>query len=77
MGDAKLLAAAGAWLGIFALPLVTLISSGAALLTILLNALAQSKPINAKMRIPFGPFIAIGFWTIWVAHPVLRLVTAA
>lgn len=73
MGDAKLLGAAGAWLGILALPLVTLIASATALVTILLSVAVQSKPILANTRIPFGPFIAVGFWTIWIVHPVLRL----
>lgn len=65
MGDAKLLAAAGAWLGLFALPFVLLIASSSALLTLLVWGLIMNRGINRHQHLPFGPFIAIGFWTVW------------
>lgn len=56
MGDAKLLAAAGAWLGLAALPnLVTL----AALLTI---ALILARRHRADAPIAFGPALALAFF---------------
>lgn len=65
MGDAKLVSAAGAWLGVLALPLVTLVASGSALVFIgVKSALTQTRPASDQ-RISFGPFIALGFWTIW------------
>jgi len=70
MGDAKLLAAAGAWLGPLALPFVTLIASGAALLGIVLTKVFLRRTIDASMRIAFGPYIAIGFWSIWLWSPI-------
>lgn len=65
MGDAKLLSAAGAWLGVLALPFVTLIASGCALLWIVLKSIFTKTNINAAQRIPFGPFISLGFWLVW------------
>ena len=73
MGDAKLLAGAGGWLGILALPMVTLVASGSALALILLKALVTRKSVEAGQRLPFGPFIAIGFWAVWLVGPVFGL----
>ena len=55
-GDAKLLAAGGAWCGAFALPFIILIASSAALIFIL----RQNKETSAAMKLPFGPFLAAG-----------------
>ncbi len=66
MGDAKLLAAAGAWLGVIELPTVTLIASAGALIWIGGMGLLGRQRIEAGNRLPFGPFIAIGFWSIWL-----------
>lgn len=73
MGDAKLLASAGAWLGVFALPIVTLIASASALLVILLKSLIIRAPVESGQRIPFGPFIALGFWLAWLGGRSLGL----
>ena len=70
MGDAKLLAAAGAWLGPLALPFVTLIASGVALFFIVMTKVFKKNSIADKGRIAFGPFIAIGFWSAWL-HPFI------
>ena len=61
LGDAKLFAASGTWLGYEALPYVLLISTGGALLFSLLY-----KPDRSR-RIAFGPWLALGFWITWVA----------
>ena len=55
-GDAKLLAAGGAWCGALALPFIILIASSAALIFIL----RQNKEKSAEMKLPFGPFLAAG-----------------
>ena len=57
MGDAKLLAALGAWLGWFALPGILLIAS----LTGLIGGLIwlQWNKQNHRSAFPFGPFLAI------------------
>jgi leader peptidase (prepilin peptidase)/N-methyltransferase len=65
LGDAKLLAAAGAWLGMEALPSVMLWACGSALLAVLAAA-AFRLPVDGSTRIPFGPFLALGFWIVWL-----------
>ena len=57
MGDAKLLAALGAWLGWFALPSILLMAS----LTGLIGGLIWLKwqKQNHRSAFPFGPFLAI------------------
>ena len=69
LGDAKLFAAAGAWLGIGALPSVLLWACGIALAAVLL-AVALRRDIQASSRIPFGPFLAFGFWMVWLHGPL-------
>jgi leader peptidase (prepilin peptidase)/N-methyltransferase len=60
-GDAKLLAAGGAWVGAVALPDVLLVAAG----TALVYALRRFRPDPAE-RVPFGPFLAAGIWLLWV-----------
>ncbi len=62
LGDAKLLAAAGAWLGWRALPLLVL----AAALGALAAALAARR--SADRQIAFGPWLAAGFALLWLAR---------
>ncbi len=65
MGDAKLLAAAGAWLGAEALPTVMLWATGLALAVALLAA-ADGRHLAARTKLPFGPALAMGFWLTWL-----------
>ena len=75
-GDAKLIAAAGAWCGLAALPLVVLGSALFGLLPALGLALA-GRSVTSTTRIPFGPCIALAFWLVWtqgtLADDLLRL----
>jgi leader peptidase (prepilin peptidase)/N-methyltransferase len=57
MGDAKLLAALGAWLGGFALPEILLIASIAGLLGGTIWLILQKQSLRSAF--PFGPFLAI------------------
>lgn len=68
LGDAKLLAASGAWLGAELLPDVLLWASGAAVLCVLVSALRGHSP-SAEDAIPFGPFLAFGTWALWLYGP--------
>jgi leader peptidase (prepilin peptidase) / N-methyltransferase len=68
-GDAKLLAAAGAWLGWQALPSVVVIGAVSALALALARAAAGAK-LSAGMRIAFGPYLALGFWLVWLHGPL-------
>ena len=65
MGDAKLLAAAGAWLGWMALPFVVLIASLACLASVMFTAIRRGKPLPSD-PIPFGPYLAIAIWIVWL-----------
>jgi leader peptidase (prepilin peptidase)/N-methyltransferase len=69
LGDAKLLAAAGAWLGAATLPTVLLWATGSALACILLAG-ARGSPLSGATRLPFGPFLAFGFWLVWLYGPL-------
>lgn len=61
LGDAKLLAAAGAWLGWQALPWVVLIGSLGAL------GLALSRPAARRGDpVAFGPWLALAFALVWL-----------
>ena len=55
-GDAKLLAAGGAWCGAMALPFIILIASSAGLIYVLMQP--ADKRVNLKLA--FGPFLAAG-----------------
>ena len=66
MGDAKLLSAAGAWLGLAALPVVTLVASASALVWIVGARLIRAERVVGDEAFPFGPFLSIGFFAVWV-----------
>ncbi|SFV36984.1 prepilin peptidase [Hyphomicrobium facile] len=70
LGDAKLLAAAGAWVGIDGLPSVLLISSGVAVVGVLLAKLIGTN-VTRETRIAFGPFLAFGLWIVWLYGPLV------
>jgi leader peptidase (prepilin peptidase)/N-methyltransferase len=69
MGDAKLFAAAGAWLGAEALPTVLLWACAVALAVLLLARLMGQR-ITARTAIPFGSFLAFGTWLVWCLGPL-------
>ena len=69
LGDAKLLAAAGAWLGITSLPSVLVIGCAAGLGHAGAIGLARSG-LNARLAVPFGPSLSLGFWITWVYGPI-------
>jgi leader peptidase (prepilin peptidase)/N-methyltransferase len=64
-GDAKLIAAAGAWCGLAALPSVVLAGALFGLLAALGLALG-GRIMTPTTRIPFGPCIALAFWLVWL-----------
>lgn len=69
LGDVKLFAAAGAWLGIEGLPSVLLVACLTALAAVGYG-LMRGKKLTGGTAIPFGPFLAFGFWTIWIYGPL-------
>ncbi|MCG8649669.1 MAG: A24 family peptidase, partial [Pirellulales bacterium] len=69
LGDAKLFSAAGAWLGWAGLPSVLLIGALIALLAVVIARMA-GRSMSATDAIPFGTFLAIGFWIVWLYGPL-------
>jgi leader peptidase (prepilin peptidase)/N-methyltransferase len=70
LGDAKLLAAAGAWLGWAALPSVVVIGAAAALLLALAQAQGGAK-LALTGKLAFGPHLALAFWLVWLFGPLV------
>ncbi|MGI9500249.1 MAG: prepilin peptidase [Geminicoccaceae bacterium] len=69
MGDAKLLAGAGAWLGWPALPGVVLLAAVSALCITFLRILSGDRmAINGEL--PFGGHLAFSFWASWLIGPL-------
>lgn len=64
-GDAKLLAAGGAWLGWEALPSVVLLAALLGLSLALVQRLRGAR-LTAQSVIPFGPPLALAIWLIWI-----------
>ena len=67
MGDAKLLGAAGAWVGPSAVPGILLLSCLFGLFCFAAGAL-RNRQLSRITAIPFGPSIALAFWIIWMAQ---------
>jgi leader peptidase (prepilin peptidase)/N-methyltransferase len=69
-GDAKLLGAGGAWVGVSALPQVILAAALLALVTVGALSLRGTR-LHAQSAVPFGPFLALSIWAVWLFGPVL------
>lgn len=67
-GDAKLLAAAGAWVGLYRLPDVLLAGALLGLGVVLVQAVRLGR-LRADMLIPFGPALALATWAVWLIGP--------
>jgi len=68
LGDAKLAAAGGAWVGLAGLPTVLLVASLAALA--LVAAVSTLRRKERLRIVPFGPFLSIGIWYVWLYGPL-------
>ena len=71
LGDVKLFAAAGAWVGWQGLASVLLIAAATGLAVALLGALRRGR-LAGTDALPFGPFLAFGLWITFLYGP-LRL----
>lgn len=67
LGDAKLFAGVGAWLGV-ALLAPTLFISALLGLIYALSLRLLGHDISSKTIIPFGPFLCAGFLLMWVVQ---------
>jgi leader peptidase (prepilin peptidase)/N-methyltransferase len=68
LGDAKLLAAGGAWLGWAALPSVLLLAALGTLAAALVAALVAGRGrVEPDLAMPFGPGLAGAIWLVFLA----------
>ncbi|HVY17111.1 MAG TPA: A24 family peptidase [Rhodopila sp.] len=65
LGDAKLLAALGAWLGLESLPMVLFVGACLGLLAAIALRLS-GREVSAATAIPFGPCLALSGWLLWL-----------
>jgi leader peptidase (prepilin peptidase)/N-methyltransferase len=71
LGDAKLLAATGAWVSWTGLPSVVLVAGAAGLAGALLAAAGGRGGLRAGRAIPFGPCLALATWFVWLHGPIV------
>ena len=69
-GDAKLLAAAGAWVSWTGLPSVVFLAALFGLGGVLAATLVRRRP-DASREIPFGPCLALAAWVVWLYGPLV------
>jgi leader peptidase (prepilin peptidase)/N-methyltransferase len=69
LGDAKLLAASGAWVSWSGLPSVILLGALAGLGFALLEA-RRDGPLSLTNRVPFGAFLCLATWIVWLYGPL-------
>lgn len=65
-GDAKLIAAGGAWCGGWLLPAIVLVGTGSALLFVLGKAVVQRRLPGRDEAFAFGPWLAVGIAAGWI-----------
>jgi leader peptidase (prepilin peptidase)/N-methyltransferase len=71
-GDAKLLAAAGAWVGASGLPSVLAGAACSALVGAGVLVLCGTR-LSRYSALPFGPFLALATWLVWLLGPLLLI----
>jgi leader peptidase (prepilin peptidase) / N-methyltransferase len=70
LGDAKLMAAAGAWVSWEGLPSVLLLAALGGLASALLRHYRKAT-IRATDRVAFGAFLCVGIWLVWLYGPLV------
>ena len=70
LGDAKLLAAAGVWVGWMGLPSVVFIAALSALIFVA-GVRISGRAVSTTDRVPFGVFLSLGLWIVWLYGPLV------
>jgi leader peptidase (prepilin peptidase) / N-methyltransferase len=70
LGDIKLAAVAGAWLGFVTLFAVVELAALSALSTYFIAATLRRRPLKATAFLPFGMFLAPAIWLGWLAEAI-------
>lgn len=65
-GDAKLLAAGGAWCGGWLLPAIVLVGALSALIFVGVSTLIRGQRPGAAQAYAFGPWLALGIFAGWI-----------
>jgi leader peptidase (prepilin peptidase)/N-methyltransferase len=71
LGDVKLAAVAGAWLGLVTIFAVIELAALSALGAYAVNAYWRRRPMKATAFLPFGLFLAPAIWLGWLAETLL------
>jgi leader peptidase (prepilin peptidase) / N-methyltransferase len=71
LGDVKLAAVAGAWLGFVTIFAVIELAALSALVAYAVNAWLRKRPLRATAFLPFGAFLAPAIWLGWLAEALL------
>ena len=66
LGDVKLAAVAGAWLGWIAMPIAIEIAALSAIAVYATRHFILARPVQATTRLPFGLFFAPAIWLGWI-----------
>jgi leader peptidase (prepilin peptidase)/N-methyltransferase len=69
LGDAKLLAASGAWVSWSGLPTVIFLGALTGLAFALLQRM-RGGTLSLTNRVPFGTFLCLGTWIVWLYGPL-------
>jgi leader peptidase (prepilin peptidase)/N-methyltransferase len=72
MGDVKLAAVAGAWLGFATIFAVIELAALSALSAYGVNAWLRKQPLRSTAFLPFGLFLAPAIWIGWLAEALLN-----
>jgi leader peptidase (prepilin peptidase)/N-methyltransferase len=70
LGDAKLVAAGGAWVGWQGLPSVALLAAIGGIAGIWISGRLVSAA-SRRDPIPFGPYLAAAIWLVWLYGPLI------
>lgn len=68
-GDPILLGAVGAWVGWQGLPSVVVWAGISGLVVVLIMTIRR-RGLSAEMKLPFGVFLALGGWMVWILGPL-------
>ena len=71
LGDVKLAAVAGAWLGFVTIFAVIELATLSALAAYAVNAYRRKRPLRGTAFLPFGAFLAPAIWIGWLAEALL------
>lgn len=69
LGDAKLLAAGGAWTSWTGLPGIVLIACASAFAVLLVRVI-RGEQLSQQTKLAFGPPLCVGIWIVWLYGPV-------